>query len=134
MFQVLCIFALVASSVEETVETYPQGSWIVSSDSTSSNDLPKVQLASSTVTSTSSATAETDSPQLTQHYNIPTKLHAIDGNAAHSPEYLPTIVKHVPFFINEKQSSLAYGHPTHSLYSPEMYSYQNVQPFFLPGV
>lgn len=127
MFQVVCVFAFIANSSGETLQTISEEGWKTSED-TSPN------AAESAGQSPYSANSFSPSTHLSPLTTSPYTSFRQPQNAIayQSSEYLPHVVKPYPLYVNEKHSTVAFASPETHSFSPEIYSQQNTQPLVVP--
>lgn len=128
MFQIYYVFALVAISFGETLKTFTEGGWQSDGDTVIPTLLSPVQThylpnqSSLATTYTSFQQAPKSMSSLTQHFGYEKKPIELD---AIPHEYVRTVVKPYPIYINEKQSNTAYAEAGSDVWPSEMIAYQN---------
>lgn len=129
MFQICYVFALVAISLGETVKTYMDGEWQSDGDAPppilfgtgQTHYLPNQSSLATTYSSFQQA-PKSITP-LTQHFGYekkPTDLDAIPH------EYIRTVLKPYPVYINEKHPNNVFSDAAPEVWSPnDMFAYSN---------
>lgn len=134
----LCVFAFVSSGLGETMKTFSDGNWrdemeTTSTDAMNSSQMPYSSNAPSSISYSSLQPTQKTVSAMPQHYNFDKKPNEIEGILTPT-EYVRTIVKRYPVYINEKHSSASMPESGSEVWPPEVFAHHNGQHILEQGL